>query len=163
MASSSLAFQTDGLYIILTDRADSFTFHWGFYISKSDDEGLVLQIINSPNDPDEWKYEILKFSRADLFSTRKILVALQIGVLDPILHESLADRLAQIPIEYSTRFHEDMTCRVWIKEALFALDQEGYIKLHKSADDIEEEAKFKAMMNKSQNVQTAQKSTGTLE
>lgn len=56
--------------------------------------------------------------------------------------------MAQIPIQYSARFREDITCRVWVKEALFALDDEGYIKLTKSVDAIDNEARSEAIKNK---------------
>jgi hypothetical protein len=73
----------------------------------------------------------------------------------------LLDRLWQIPIAYSTQFHESITCRVWLKEALFALDDEGYIKLTESVDDIEAEAKNLAMRNKSRGTKTVARSSGS--
>lgn len=93
--------------------------------------------------------------------SQRLLVALKIGVLNPILHEPLLDRLKEIPIAYSTRFHESITCRVWLKEALFALDDEGYTKLTRSVNDIEVEARNLAIQNKSQGKKTISRSAGS--
>lgn len=96
-----------------------------------------------------------------MFSQR-LLAAIKIGVVDLVLHQALHDRLQQIPIAYSTRFHESITCLVWLKEALFALDDEGYIKLTRSVDEIEAEAKILAIQNKSMGQRTVSRSVGTL-
>jgi hypothetical protein len=88
-------------------------------------------------------------------------VALKIGVLNPTFHQSLLDRLKEIPIAYSTRFHESITCRVWLKEALFALDDEGYINLTGSVNDIEREATNLAIQNKIQGKKTISRSAGS--
>ncbi|RAH47538.1 uncharacterized protein BO95DRAFT_461918 [Aspergillus brunneoviolaceus CBS 621.78] len=72
------------------------------------------------------------------------------------------DRLAQVPIEYSTRFREAITCRVWLKEALFALDDEGYIKLMKDIGSIEDEAKGQAVRNRVARKVTVTKSAGSI-
>lgn len=74
---------------------------------------------------------------------------LKIAVLDPILHQAFFHRLAQIPIVDSARYRERITCRVWLKEALYTLDDEGYISLTASVDDVESEARGLAMKNKS--------------
>lgn len=158
MAVTSLNFEINGLYLLLSDRGDTYTFHWGLYLAKSSSDGVIFHLINPVNST-AWIYEAK--STRNVSQSVRLLLALQVGVLDPVLHGSLSDRLAQIPIQYSTRFREHMTCRVWIKEALFALNEEGYIKLIKSIDAIENEAKFQAMRNKSQGEQTVAKSSGS--
>lgn len=82
---------------------------------------------------------------------RRLLLALKIGALEPVLHKALAGRLALVPLTlFSTRFREQLSCRVWVKEALFALDDEGYVNLGQRVRNVEEEAKYLAMLSKSQ-------------
>lgn len=82
-------------------------------------------------------------------------------MLDPTLHAHFLGRLRQIPIADSVRFRERITCRVWLKEALFALDEEGYIMLTRSVDDIEAEARNLALRNKSLGRRTVVRNDGS--
>jgi hypothetical protein len=90
-----------------------------------------------------------------------MLGALNIEVSDPILHAHFLERLHQGPIVDSVRFRERITCRVWVKEAPFALDEEGYIMLTRSADYIEAEARNLALRNKSLGRRTVVRSCGS--
>ena len=82
----------------------------------------------------------------------RLILALKIGTIEPVLHNAMADRLALIPISLpSVRFREQMTCRVWVKEALLLLDDEGYLNLGAGPSDIEAEAKHYGMLGKSNN------------
>ncbi|KAJ5257260.1 hypothetical protein N7478_013364 [Penicillium angulare] len=81
---------------------------------------------------------------------RRLLLVLKIGSVEPMLHNALSDRLALLPLNrFSTRFSEQLNCRVWVKEALFVMDDEGYVHLNKGTKEIEEEARYHAMVNKS--------------
>lgn len=152
----ALHFETDGLYILLSDRGeDSYgSFHWSLFLAKSNTTGTMFHLINATlidsiraASASSWRYET-KSSIAS--QSRRLLLALKVGVLEPVLQDAVGDRLAQVPIEeYSTRFGEDVTCRVWLKEALFALNDEGYVTLTKSIDGIENEARFLAIRNQS--------------
>lgn len=82
-------------------------------------------------------------------------------MLNPTLHAPFLERLRQIQIVDSVRFRERITCRVWLKEALFALDDEGYIMLTRSVDDIEAEARNVALRNKTLGRQTVVRSCGS--
>ncbi|PYI09857.1 hypothetical protein BO78DRAFT_23965 [Aspergillus sclerotiicarbonarius CBS 121057] len=133
----ALQFETNGLYLLLSDRGAESTFHWGLYLAKSPASGDIFDIVNSPN-PRVWAYQ--PKSNQQVATSKRHLLALKVGDLDPALHGPLETRLSQIPIQYSTRFHEAITCRVWVKEALFALDDEGFIKLIETINGIETEA-----------------------
>ncbi|CAG8159259.1 unnamed protein product [Penicillium salamii] len=61
----------------------------------------------------------------------------------------MLDCVVRIPIVYPTRFHENITCRVWLKEALFLLDGEGFIKLTLIVKDPKLEASTLTMQKKS--------------
>ncbi|OQD75154.1 hypothetical protein PENDEC_c008G02811 [Penicillium decumbens] len=157
--ATSLIYKTNGLYILLSDRGEqSYTFHWALYLHQSTNSGFIYDLINEANST-SWRFN--QQTGQDARAFQRILVALKIGDLDPALHRSLLDRLKEIPIAYSTRFHESITCRVWLKEALFALDDEGYIMLAKSVNEIETEATTLAMQNKTLGKQTVSRSVGS--
>ncbi|PGH34074.1 hypothetical protein GX50_03130 [[Emmonsia] crescens] len=42
--------------------------------------------------------------------------------------------LKKIPIAHSQRFKEDISCRVWVLEASYELDNSGFIKLGQGGD-----------------------------
>ncbi|RAL08025.1 uncharacterized protein BO97DRAFT_355050, partial [Aspergillus homomorphus CBS 101889] len=136
--------QPNNLYLLLLDRGSISTFHWTLYLATSPTHGTIF-LINGPGSS-VWEFE----SKTNEEATRagRLLVALELGHVDPALHAALADCLARIPIEYSARFREAMTCRVWIKEALFALDDEGYVLLGSSVEGVEENARNRAMRNR---------------
>lgn len=93
---------------------------------------------------------------------QRLIVAIKIGIIEPGLHQTLLDRLEQILIAYSTRFHESITCLVWLKEAIFSLDDEGYIQLTQTVDEIEAEARITAIHNKSMGQRGVSRNKGTL-
>lgn len=157
--STSLNFDVNGLYILLSDRGDnSYTFHWGLYLHQTPDSGYIYHLVNDSG-ATGWYFE--PQPRRSVKFSRGVLVALKIGVLGPIMHQPLLDRLREVPIAYSTRFRENITCRVWLKEAIFALDEEGFIKLIRPVNDIESEANRAAIVNKSQGTQVVAPSTGS--
>ncbi|KAJ5093583.1 hypothetical protein N7456_009444 [Penicillium angulare] len=152
-------FELNGLYILLFDRGGkSFTFHWSLYLHQTETSGYTYQLLNDGDSPFTWYFdsgpsENIKYSD-------RLLVALPIGVLNPILHKAVHDRLSQIPITYSTRFDDRITCRVWLKEALFILDDEGYIGLLGPVNGIEAEATSYAIRNKGSRLKGTTRSTG---
>lgn len=148
-------FEINSLYLLLLDRGDAHTFHWGFLLANSPEDGEIFHLINWKNSPD-WEYEHISSDRVDM--SRRLLLALKIAVMGPVLRPALRSRLSQIPIQDSIQFREKITCRVWIKEALFALDEEGYIKLTGTVDEVEEEARDEAMVNATNRRTTVRKS-----
>lgn len=144
--TTPLRFEPNTLYILLLDRGDTYLFHWQLYLTTTTHEGTTFHITNDAG-PTTWQYE--SNPTKEIPHLRRLLLALKVSALEPVLHKALADRLALVPLTlFSTRFREHLSCRVWVKEALFALDDEGYVNLGKSVRDIEEEAKYLAMLNK---------------
>lgn len=142
-----LLFDPNTLYILLLDRGDTYLFHWELYLTTTAKEGITFHIANDAG-PTKWQYE--RIATNEMPRLRRLVLALKIGALEPLLHKALAERLALVPLTlFSTRFREHLSCRVWVKEALYALDDEGYVNLGRSVRDIEEEAKYLAMVNKS--------------
>ncbi|KAJ5670279.1 uncharacterized protein N7477_005642 [Penicillium maclennaniae] len=142
-----LVFEANSLYLLIRDRGDTYVFLWSLYLTTTATEGIQFHIVNDVG-PTDWKYE--RTSKNEILCLHDLLVALKIGVVGPTMHGALSDRLALVPLTlYSTRFRENLSCRVWVKEALFALDDEGYLNLEKTVQEIEEEATYLAMMAKS--------------
>ncbi|KAM5438414.1 hypothetical protein MferCBS31731_004991 [Microsporum ferrugineum] len=154
----ALPFEANGLYVLLSDRGDLWTFHWGLYLANTKDNGTVYHLVNPPNSND-WMYEAKQSNNVQ--NSNRLLVALKVGIVEPLLHEMLGQCLSEVPIQYSTRFHENITCRVWLKEALYELNERGLLNITKSVDSIEEEAKGAAMINKSSMAKSVIKSTIT--
>ena len=159
MATDALRFDSNSLYILLSDLGDDYRFHWGLYLAKSPESGIISHLTN-PENTTTWTYEAK--SSANASSSGSLIIAVKVATIEPELVDTLCNRLAKIPIGYSAHFREDITCRVWVKEALFALDEDGYIKLVKSVDDIEMEAKTAAMVNKYRKQRSVIKSVGSL-
>ncbi|OQD60804.1 hypothetical protein PENPOL_c020G08343 [Penicillium polonicum] len=154
-----LSFEINGLYILLSNRGDkSYTFHWRLYLHQNTTSGSIYHLLNDL-DSTIWRLEHL--SNQTVVFNPLLLGALKIGVLGPTLHAPFLERLRQIPIVDSVRFREKITCRVWLKEALFLLDDEGYIMLTCSVDDIEVEARNLALRNKSLGRRTVVRSCGS--
>lgn len=143
--SEPLQFEPNGLYLVLCDRNDDYTFHWGFYLASTAQSGVIHHLINQ-QPSGAWAYEAISSENTPY--SERLLVGIKVAVMDPVLHDAMAERLTQVPVAYSSRFREDITCRVWIKEALFALDEEGFIKIVADITGIEREALSLAMFHK---------------
>ncbi|OQE36884.1 hypothetical protein PENCOP_c011G06340 [Penicillium coprophilum] len=129
-----------------------------FYLHQSPTPVSIYHLLNDI-DPTIWRFEHLP--NQNIVYDPSLFGALKIGELDPTVHAAFLERLQQIPVVDSVRFRERVTCRVWLKEALFALDDEGYIVLTRSVEDIEAEARDLALRNKSLGRRTVAKSSGS--
>lgn len=159
MSPPTFNLDVNALYILLLDRGDSYLFHWALYLAKSASSGIMYHLINpDTTKPTTWKYEMQPIHGGSYFS--RVLLALKLGFLDPVVHNAVGHRLGEVPIQYSGRFKENVTCRVWLKEALYALDDEGYVELGRSVNEIDTEATHLAMINKTKKVQTVVTSRG---
>ncbi|KAF2490045.1 hypothetical protein BU16DRAFT_169152 [Lophium mytilinum] len=89
-----------------------------------------------------------------------LLVAIKIAVIEPVLQPSMTTVLAEVPRVRSSKYG-NITCRVWVKEALLKLDELGYIKLIKTVEWIEDDAILKAGGNRPRGVRTVISSSGS--
>ncbi|KAJ5083791.1 hypothetical protein N7456_013218 [Penicillium angulare] len=145
-ALTPLIFETNSLYVVLLERGDTYLFHWELYLATSPAEGVIFHVTDDTG-PSLWEYG--RVPTNEMPNLRRLLLALKIGSVEPMLHNALSERLALIPLSrFSTRFSEQLNCRVWVKEALFVMD-DGYVNLDKGPKEIEEEARYHAMVNKS--------------
>ncbi|KFY81852.1 hypothetical protein V500_11023 [Pseudogymnoascus sp. VKM F-4518 (FW-2643)] len=123
--------------LFLSDIGSERQFHWGFYLATEPKSGIVYHVINGPQTGDRWQYQTKKSHNVP--SSVNLLTAMKIAVIEPLLYEALAARLATVPVEDSSRYGL-ITCRVWLKEALHILDDEGYINLTGTVPLVEDEA-----------------------
>ncbi|EFE29508.1 uncharacterized protein ARB_03586, partial [Trichophyton benhamiae CBS 112371] len=157
-SNMDLEFDENGFYILLSDRGDSWRFHWGLYLAKTKTSGIVYHLVNDTPSTD-WRLEVKE--SGNVLQSNKLLGALKIGIIEPMLHEMLGQCLMEIPIEYSTRFKENITCRVWLKEAVHELNERGLLNIHESVDSIEFEANSIALSSKATKKKSVQLSMGT--
>ncbi|KAJ9293156.1 hypothetical protein DTO271G3_8100 [Paecilomyces variotii] len=155
MNSGDIILDKNGLYILLSDIGAELQFHWGLYLAKEPTHGVIFHVICGPHTGNKWKYQ-MKLS-SNVPSSFNLLLAIKIAVIDPVLHDSLAERLAQVPVQDSSRYGR-ITCRVWLKEALEELDNEGYIALKATVNKIEEDAIIEAEENRARGLRTVIKS-----
>ncbi|KAJ6092945.1 hypothetical protein N7486_008234 [Penicillium sp. IBT 16267x] len=149
MASSitPLAFKLNALYIAILDRRDTYLFHWELYLAKTSTEGIFFHITNEVGQT-RWEYD--RAQANEMPQLHALLLALRIGSVEPGLHNDLSDRLALVILTtFSSRISEQLNCRLWLKEALFVMDDEGYVNLSKGPAEIEAEARYLAILSKS--------------
>lgn len=80
--------------------------------------------------------------------------------MDPALHQPLGDTLASVPVVSSLRYGP-LSCRSWVKAALEALDDLGFIKLIKPLNLIESELVEEAERLRTFNARAAEKNSGS--
>lgn len=147
--SQPLHFEKDGLYILLFDIGNKFWFDWQMYLTETPESGKIYRIINpDPTNLKVWSYE----TEPDLnmIDSSSLLVAVKLTPLAYELHEALDEQLASISLGRSSRFRENMSSRVWVKEVLYKLGSTEFIELSKTIERIELEARSEAMRNKHQ-------------
>lgn len=152
MPDNNISFDTNGLYILVSDIGEVSQYHWGLYLALSSGHGIIFHTVNNRDTSYQWQYQTK--ASTSVPSSKSLLVALKIAVMDPALHSPLAARLAAVPVI------PPVTCRLWLKRALFDLDNEGYIKLTKEVDDIEIEGIIFAEQSKKEDRRTTVNSRG---
>ncbi|EEH06669.1 conserved hypothetical protein [Histoplasma capsulatum G186AR] len=108
--------------------------------------GTLFELTNpNPSNEKLWTYRTTLLTS---FTNRhNPLCALKISNVEPLLQADFHALLATIPvIPYSQRFGEETSCRVWLKEALYELDQSGFIQLVRPVEEIEMEVQQMGMM-----------------
>jgi hypothetical protein len=160
MPSNIIAFESSGLYILVSDIGDELHFHWGLYLAKTASEGQIFHLIRGPHTDDAWTYQTKPTTKNAIPHSVTLLVAMRIGFIEEMLQERLEERLAQLydgemKNELSTGENvTQMSCRVWIKAALHMLDQEGFIAVTGTMEELEMEAWSKAVDNKARDRRT---------
>lgn len=119
----TLPLDRNTLYILLLELRGICCFEWKLYLTATLTTGRSFHITNEPG-PIIWQYKSEPVY--NIASNARVDLALQSGVVGPVLHAALGTCLALVPLAlYSTRFRESHCCRVWVQETLFAFDNEG--------------------------------------
>ncbi|PGH29901.1 hypothetical protein GX50_07343 [[Emmonsia] crescens] len=161
-----LSLEPNALYILLFDRGEAYRFHWALFLTTAhpttttttegegkeeetaapNPPGTLFELTNpNPSNDNLWTYNTTILTT--LINKHNPLCALKISTIEPLLHEPFQALLGTIPIiPYSQRFGEETTCRVWLKEALYELDQGGFIQLLWPVEEIEKEARALGML-----------------
>ncbi|OAX82948.1 hypothetical protein ACJ72_02699 [Emergomyces africanus] len=167
-----LPLEPTSLYVLLFDRREAYRFHWALFLTAthpktpttseggeteeeeeeqgeattSNPPGTLFELTNpNPSNNKLWTYNATILTT--LANKHNPLCALKISTIEPLLHEPFQALLGTIPIvPYSQRFGEETTCRVWLKEALYELDQGGFIQLLWPVEEIEKEARALGML-----------------
>lgn len=154
MPSNPIAFEPGSLYILVSDIGDDLHFHWGLYLAKTASEGQIFHLIRGPHTDDAWTYQTKPTTKDAIPHSVTLLVGVRIGFIEEILQERLEERLAQfydeeVTNDSSTEENDnDMSCRLWVKAALYMLDQEGFITVTGTIEALEMEAWSEAIDNK---------------
>ncbi|KAL2833846.1 hypothetical protein BDW59DRAFT_64592 [Aspergillus cavernicola] len=147
MPDDPISFDINGLYILLSDLGSERQFHWAFYLAKDLNSGPMYHVVNNADTQHQWQY--ISRMMTGTPKDKTLLVALKIAMMDPVLHDALGARLDAVSITPAP-----VTCRIWLKRALEALDDEGYIQLIATVDDVELEAEMMAVENRARRLRT---------
>lgn len=112
MPSNPIFFDTDGLYVVLSNMGEAFHFHWGLFLATTPDEGTTFHVTNGPGTGFKWTYET-KLNK-NLKNSVTLIYASKIAVVDPVLHQPLAEQLAAVSIASSPRYGP-ISCRSWVR------------------------------------------------
>lgn len=152
----ALLFEPNSLYVLLLDLDSACLFEWQLYLASTTTTGQTFHITNDSG-PVAWEY---KSEVANMSTCGRVVVALQVGAIGPLLHAALAARLRLVPLTiYSVRYRESLCCRVWVQEAFYALDDEGYLNIAKTAKEVEQEGRQLAILNKSRGTKSVVRSS----
>ncbi|KAB8228565.1 hypothetical protein BDV23DRAFT_183425 [Aspergillus alliaceus] len=128
------------LYILLQSRSSPSTFHWSLYLTNTHPPfttGTKHDLTHPPSpspdlDPRTWTYSSFPIDLLSPNAASPAIAAVKVDVMDDaeMLREAMEECLGNVPRgSYSSRFREEMSCRVWVMEALWELDQGGFIDL----------------------------------
>ncbi|KAB8221280.1 hypothetical protein BDV33DRAFT_202520 [Aspergillus novoparasiticus] len=122
------------LYILLQSRSTPSTFHWSLYTTNTHGpltRGTKHDLTDEKAPRRIWSYNSAPANLLELQS-QLVIAAVKVDVIDDVemLRGALEECLGNVPrTAYSSLFREEMSCRVWVKEALWGLDQGGFIDL----------------------------------
>ncbi|EPE09068.1 hypothetical protein F503_06844 [Ophiostoma piceae UAMH 11346] len=119
------------LYITLDSRPEAGTYHWGLIITDANDEP-VLHHASNTNGP--WSYQ----RRLDNPDESMTLVAIvRIAKVKSVSEAEQVIQSISASGYPSQRTSEAFTCRIWVKDVLVALEENGVIVLPNDIDNVE--------------------------
>ncbi|KAF7874041.1 hypothetical protein EAF04_002713 [Stromatinia cepivora] len=163
-----LPLTSESMYITLSDIGDKAEFHWALYLAKNpaaqENRGNLYHATNRFGlDRSKFKFQVRE--NYNINTSITFLGAVEIGVIDPVLWDSLGNVLSppdehpdgQMPIDEST------SCRTWVMRALQLLDDLGYIRLKSDVlEKVERQCREVAQQNLLGRDRTVQKSRDSI-
>ncbi|CAG8309070.1 unnamed protein product [Penicillium salamii] len=155
----ALLFEPNSFYILLLNLDHECHFEWQLFLALTTTTG---QLFHTTNDPGSvgWEY---KSEMANMSTNGRLVIALQIGVIGPVLHTALATRLGLVPLTMFSGRYRDLCSQMRVQAALFALDDEGYLNIGSSVGSLEQEAIPLAIFNGNRGTRSAVRSSGFVE
>ncbi|KAK1144126.1 hypothetical protein N8T08_005788 [Aspergillus melleus] len=151
MSNSPITFDTNGLYILVSNIGAVRQFHWGLYLATTPNDGRVSHMVNNIETGYKWRYRTRISNNVPI--SKSLIVAVKIAVMDPALHGALAGRLKVVSED------PPISCLIWLRRALKDLDDEGFIKLFAKVEDIVMDAEIMAEKNLLRQQRTVEKSS----
>ncbi|KAJ4249765.1 hypothetical protein NW762_012107 [Fusarium torreyae] len=119
------------IYISLKSRPTPGEYHWGLILTDSNSKPVLHHATNIKG---PWAYETL---HDDAASPMSLIALMKVGNIE---NYSLAEEIVQkVPADGSPswRTGESFTCRIWVKDALVELHENGLTRLPVDIDTIE--------------------------
>lgn len=145
-----LQLDVNALYIILSTQSTSNVWHWVLYLHISESLGWVFHITNLGSVT--WEYHC--HESTDMACSSTAISVVKVADMAPEMHEALQRRIGLdgrpvVRLEDTDRFGR-LSCRTWLLQVLYELDDEGYISVRPgySIRDVEQEALALASNNK---------------
>lgn len=137
MMSSLESLTNYSIYISLNLRGALPGFHWLIYIPTHAPTGNIWHATNRTGG---WHLEAK--SVADVHEPMSFCLAYRIGRIEPNDWSKVNEILLKVDAsgEPSPDTSEKFSCRIWVKDAVMSLQQEGFVAGDKSVGEIEEEA-----------------------
>ncbi|PLB48317.1 hypothetical protein P170DRAFT_437985 [Aspergillus steynii IBT 23096] len=134
---SSIAAQYEdySIYIMLKSRGALPGFHWGLFIPTSSPAG---ELWHATNETGGWV--VTPTSTNEIPFSMALVLAYKIGSISPSGLGAVKNILDNVPynISHSPNTNEPFSCRIWVKDALVQLRENGFMLL-RDVSEIEEE------------------------
>ncbi|KAL2885368.1 FAD binding domain family protein [Ceratocystis lukuohia] len=130
--------QTLYLLVSTTSHKPSCPHHWSLLISRSTSEGDLLEPTEADNK--RWAFSSTQKSAAQMQTMATdgtLLLATKLADVEEMLHPSLCSRVGRVPITKTNSHGDSFSSRLWCKQVLGELENEGYIDLKLKPSEID--------------------------
>ncbi|MCJ1257496.1 hypothetical protein MMC24_005322 [Lignoscripta atroalba] len=119
-------YENNAIYVILSSRGAGSGFHWGIFLPTASPEGYVWHATNREGG---WKLEHKKSKQVPFSLT--LILSYKVGTVNGDTWDACFNALNSVPAagQPSVNTQERFCCRIWVKDALQALDNNRVIAL----------------------------------
>ncbi|KAF7875103.1 hypothetical protein EAF04_002275 [Stromatinia cepivora] len=132
-----LQLENNTVYMTLNSRGVPGTFHWGIFITSSAPDGVHYHATNRFGG---WVPEFRPTTK--ITQSLTLVIVYKIGIVSSQTRLKVDQVLEAVPADGSAslRTGEAFTCRIWTKDALVALHDNGNVTLPADIDTLERQA-----------------------